>query len=182
MLSDDERAALHALLQRRNLPPRIRERLEMVKAADLGQELAAIVTWSGRSEQTVRRWLKRFAEAGIAGLADAPRAGRPVRADALYLSALEQAVEQAPRSLGLPYDVWTSSRLSAYLEERTGVAISPGWLRSLLARQHFVCGRPKHTLDHLQDADEVAACRARLAEVEKKGGGTPCTLRVASSG
>ena len=170
-LCEHDRVAIQARLQQRDLTPRIRERLEMVKAADLGHDLAAIAAWSGRSMQTVRRWLDRFAEAGIAGLADAPRSGRPVQADAAYLAALEHAVETSPRTLELPFDVWTSPRLSAYLDEQTGVAISPGWVRALLARQHFACGRPKHTLDHLQHPDEIARCKAELAQVEKKGGG-----------
>jgi transposase len=84
---------------------------------------------------------------------------------------LEQAVTTPPTDLELPFDVWTSARLSAYLADETGVAIAPGWLRALLARQRFACGRPKHTLDHLQHPDEIARCKAELAQVEKKGGG-----------
>lgn len=49
--------------------------------------------------------------------------------------------------------------------------IAPGWLRVLLARERFACGRPKHTLGHLPDPEEVAACEAALAEVGGKGGG-----------
>ena len=74
--------------------------------------------------------------------------------------------------------MWTSDRLSAYLAEVTGVRIAPGWLRALLARRDFVCGRPKHTLTHLQDPDEVAACKAALAEAGGKGGGRAGPVRV----
>lgn len=76
-LADADRVAIQARLHRREVTPRVRERLEMVKAADLGHDLAAIAAWSGRSEKTVRRWLRRFIEAGVAGLTDAPRPGRP---------------------------------------------------------------------------------------------------------
>jgi transposase len=117
----------------------------------------------------VRRWLAAYQDGGIAALADAPRQGRPPKADAAYLAALEAAVETAPRTLGLPCDVWTSSRLSAYLAEQTGVRIAPGWLRVLLHQQHFVCGRPKHTLAHLQDPAEVAACQEALRVAGEKG-------------
>jgi transposase len=171
VLRDPDRAMIHAMLHRPTLTPRVRERLEMVKAADLGHDVAAIAAWSGRSLTTVRHWLGQFAAGGVAALSDAPRPGRPVKADAAYLAALEQAVESPPPALGLPFDVWTSARLSAYLQETTGVAVSPGWLRALLTRQRFACGRPKHTLDHLQDPDEVAACEAELAAVGGKGGG-----------
>lgn len=165
-----QRRAVEAALRRRDLAPRVRERLEMVKAAALGQELAAIAAWSGRTERTVRRWLRRFAVGGVAALADAPRPGRPPVADAAYLRALETTVETPPPALKLPFDVWTSARLSAYLAEQTGVRLAPGWLRALLARRRFACGRPKHTLGHLQNPDEVAACETHLAEVGGKGG------------
>jgi transposase len=166
----EQRAVVGAALRRMDLTPRVRERLEMVKARALGSDPEAIAAWSGRSVRTVRRWLRRFDAGGGAALADAPRAGRPVKADAAYLRALEATVDTAPPSLGLPFDVWTSARLSAYLAQATGVRIAPGWLRALLARRDFVCGRPKHTLKHLQDPGEVAACEAALAEAGGKGG------------
>ena len=82
-------------------------------------------------------------------------------------------------TLGLPFDVWTSGRLSAYLAEQTGVRIAPGWLRVLLHRQRFACGRPKHTLDHLQDPAEVAACEEALRVAGEKGGGAAGAVRTA---
>ena len=72
--------------------------------------------------------------------------------------------------------MWTSPRLSAYLAEQTGVRLAPGWLRAILARRRFACGRPKHTLAHLQDPACEAACEAALAEVGGKGGGGPRPL------
>ncbi len=171
-LSEADRMTIQTMLRQRELPPRVRERVEMVKAADQGQSLATIAAWSGRSVATVRRWLTHFGEGGIAALADAPRSGRPVKADATYLTALEQAVDTMPSDLGLPFDVWTSGRLGAYLAEQTGVTVSAGWLRALLAQRRFSCGRPKHTLGHLQDPAAVHACEAELAQVGGKGGGS----------
>jgi len=167
-LSLREREEVRLALRREDLPLRMRERLEMVKAADLGRDLGEVAAWSGRTPRTVRRWLGMFARGGIEALADAPRSGRPARADEAYLRTLEEAADASPRELGLGFDVWTSERLGAYLEEWTGVGIAPGWLRTLLARRLFRCGRPKHTLSHLRDPEEVAACEAELAEAEKK--------------
>jgi transposase len=173
---------IEALLRRRDLSPRLRERLEMVKGRALGQDLPSIARWSGRTARTVERWLRRFAQGGVAALADAPRAGRPPHADALYRAALERAVETPPPSVGLPFDVWTSARLSAYWAETTGVRIAPGWVRVLLRRRDFACGRPKHTLTHLQDPAEGAACKIELAAVGGKGGDGAGEVRVALSG
>jgi transposase len=174
-----QQAAVEALLAQRELAPRQRERLEMVKAAWLGADLAAIGQWSGRTPRTVRRWLTAFRDGGVDALADAPIPGRPPKADAAYLAALEQAVDTPPRSLGLPFDVWSSRRLSAFLLEQTGVRLAPGWLRVLLHRQRFACGRPKHILHHLQDPDEVAACESALRAAGEKGGGRTGAVRVA---
>ena len=154
VLTGEQRREVKRLLRRRDLAPRVRERLEMVKAFGLGHEVTQVEAWSGR----------------------------PRRADEAYLAALEATVETAPPELGLPFDVWTSDRLSAYLGETTGVRIAPGWLRALLARRRFVSGRPKHTLKHLQDAAELAACEAALAAAEKKGGRGARAVRVASRG
>ena len=172
-LNPEEREEVQEALRQKELPPRMRERLEMVKAAQMGQGLGQIAAWSGRTPRTVRRWLAAFAAGGIAAISDAPRSGRAPRADAAYLRALEETVESKPRELGLGFDVWTSSRLAAHLREQTGVRIAPGWLRALLARRRFACGRPKHTLDHLRDPEEVAACEKDLEQARKKGRGAP---------
>ena len=174
----DSRAAVEAALRRRDLAPRVRERLEMVKATALGYALAEVARWSGRSERTVGRWLAAFAGGGVAAVADAPRAGRPPRADVAYLAALERAADTPPRALGLLFDAWTSDRLSAYLAETTGVRIAPGWVRALLARRRYRTGRPKHTLGHLQDAAARTACEQELQAVGEKGGRGPDRIRV----
>ena len=138
-LGDTDRDTIRALLHQRELPPRVRERLEMVNAADHGQSLATIVAWSGRSIPTLRHWLNRCTDGGAAALTDAPRPGRPVQATAASLTASDQAVESVPSDLGLPFDGWTCARLHAYLADQTGVTISAGWLRTLVTRQRFAC-------------------------------------------
>jgi transposase len=165
-------------LRRTDLTRRVRERLEMVKAASLGDDVERIARWSGRSVETVERWLARFAKGGVVALRDARRSGRPVRADVAYLTALEGALETPPQQLGLAFDVWTSQRLSLYLEQQRGVHLSPGWLRALLAERGWVCGRPKHTLKQLQDPAAVAASRAELAALGEKGAGRAGALRT----
>lgn len=177
-----QQAAVAALLAQRELPRRQRERLEMVKAAWLGADVDAIARWSGRTPRTVRRWLAAFRAGGVDAVADAPIPGRPPKADAAYLGALEQAVQTLPRSLGLPFDGWTSQRLSAYLEQQIGIRIAPGWLRVVLHRQRFACGRPKHTLTHLQDPADVAACATAIQAAGEKGGGRAGSLRIALRG
>jgi transposase len=178
-LTAEQRAAVDAALGQRELAPRVRERLEMVKAVALGHDLPQITQWSGRSARTVRRWLAQYATGGPAALADRPRTGRPTVADAMYREAAEAALTTGPRALGLPFDVWTTARLATYLEEQTGRRLAVGWLRALLGQWGYVYGRPKHTLRHLQDATAVAACAEEWAATAHKSGGGPRALRAA---
>ncbi len=182
LFNAEQRDEVEALLRQRTLQPRVRERLEMVKARGLGADLASIARWCGRGTRRVRYWLERYSTGGSAALRDAPRSGRPPRADAAYLQALEAAVTTPPRELGLGFDVWTSARLSTYVAEKTGVHLAAGWLRALLNQHGFVVGRPKHTLKHLQDPVAVAACTAELAAAGGTGRRRTRAVRVASPG
>jgi transposase len=130
----------------------------------------SVAAWVGRSSPTVRFWLRRYRCGGLAALADAPRSGRPPRADAVYLAAMEKAVECSPRAVGLAVDVWTSHRLSSYLAATTGVRLSAGRLRWHLRRRGFACGRARHTLTHLQDADSRAFADGILDGLRRLGG------------
>src|SRR6185437_887770 len=103
-VSRAQHAEVVTLLRRRDLTPRFRERLEMVKGLAHGQALATIAGWSGRSPRRIRYWLHRFQQGGVAALTDAPRAGRPPKADAAYLDALDEALATSPRTLELQYD------------------------------------------------------------------------------
>ncbi len=181
-ITAEQRAQVERQLQRTDLRRRMRERLEMVKAAALGDDVERIARWSGRSVARVQHWVARFVEGGVDALADAPRSGRPVHADAAYLAALEAALETPPKALDLAFDVWTSDRLSAYLEQQTGVRICAGWLRVLLGQRGWVCGRPKHTLKHLQDPAAVAASRVELGAVGEKGAPGARDIRAALPG
>lgn len=170
-VTDEARKQIERALTGRSVSPRQRERLEMVKGAYRGDRLAVIASWSGRTEPTVQRWLRVYRDGGIDALVDEPRSGRPAQADAGYLTALATAVATDPRALGQSFDVWTSGRLSAYMAGTTETLVSPGWIRVLLTRAGFAHGRPKHSVTHLQDPAEVAACEERLREVGEKGGG-----------
>jgi len=47
--------AVEAALRRRDVAPRVRERLEMVKGVALGHPLDEVGRWSGRTVRTVER-------------------------------------------------------------------------------------------------------------------------------
>lgn len=126
---------------------RLRTRAHMVLLSAEQQltvpQVAAIVR---ESEATVRRWLKRYLAEGVNGLHDAPQPGRPATLTADYRQRLLEAVRRRPRSLNLPYSLWTLQRLVDYLAEQTGIRVSDETVRLLLHRNGIVMSRPQHKI------------------------------------
>lgn len=71
-------------------------------------------------------------------MANAAKSGRPTKADANYLSILEQALNTEPRALGFAFALWTVNRLRHYLAQKTGIFLSNTRFRALLAQHGYV--------------------------------------------
>jgi transposase len=98
------------------------------------------------SEETVRRWLKRYLAEGVEGLRDVPRPGAPRKVTTDYKERLLHAVRRRPRSLGLPFSLWTLRRLADYMAERTGIQVEYETVRLHLKAAGIVLSRPQHTI------------------------------------
>ncbi len=128
---------------------RLRTRAQMVLLAAerrlVAEEIAEIVR---SSEETVRRWLKRYLAEGVEGLSDAPPAslGAPRKVTTEYRELLVQAVRRRPRSPGLPFSLWTLRRLADYMAERTGIRVEYETVRVHLKAAGIVLSRPQHTI------------------------------------
>ena len=57
-----------------------------------------------------------------------------------------QAVRRRPRSLGLPFSLWTLHRLADYMAEQTGIRVEYETVRVHLKAQGIVLSRPQHTI------------------------------------
>ncbi|WP_434101845.1 transposase [Methylocaldum gracile] len=62
------------------------------------------------------------------------------------LAARAAAVRRRPRSLGLPFSLWTLQRLVDYLAEQTGIRIALETLRQVLKGEGIVLSRPQHKI------------------------------------
>jgi putative transposase len=132
--------------------PEVRQRAIAVRMLHLGQKPEQVAEVMMVTSATVYAWHKRWREAGLSGLQDQPRSGRPAKADADYLEKLDQALEADPRQLGLPFTIWTINRLRLYLSEQTGILLSYTRFRALLSRLGYRWKQTKHDLSHLQNA------------------------------
>ncbi len=126
---------------------RLKARVQMVLlAAEQRMTAAQIAQIVRASEETVRRWLKRYLAEGVEGLRDAPRPGSPRKVTAGYREGLVQAVRRRPRSLGLPFSLWTLRRLADYMAEQTGIRVEYETVRLHLKAAGIVLSRPQHTI------------------------------------
>jgi transposase len=122
-LTDDEARTIDRLARSRTEPARAVERAQIVWRAHQGARVPAIARALGITEATVRTWLKRFNAEGVAGLADAPRGGRPPTYSPEEVGEVIAASLTKPDDLGLPFGSWTLDRLTAYLQEHKHLAI-----------------------------------------------------------
>ena len=143
-LSDEELTELSELYNKTK-QARIRTRTQMILLA-AEQKLTApqIAKIVRKNEQTVRRWIKRYNAEGINGLLDIPRPGTPVKVTPAYREKLISVVRRRPRSLDLPYSVWTLQRLADYMAEETGIRVAAETVRIHLQDADIVISRPQH--------------------------------------
>ena len=96
-LTGDDRAELARWS--RGSSPMLAERSRIVLAsAEPGSGVARVAAELGLSRMTVRKWRRRFTEAGLGGLADHDRPGRPVAGLALTGAERDQLVRWARRA------------------------------------------------------------------------------------
>ncbi len=131
-LSPAEEDEIARLTRSRTAPVRLVERARLIGRAQQGMRVPAIAAELGISVAMVRRWLTRFNARGLAGLADAPRSGRPATYSPEAVGELIATSLTAPQDLGLPFGSWTLDRLAAYLHEERGIAIKRSRIGEIL--------------------------------------------------
>lgn len=160
-LAEVEEAMNHSPL------PEVRQRATAIRLLYLGHKPERVAEMLAVAPSTIWNWHRRYRAAGVAGLANRPRSGRPGKADAHYVSALERALETNPRELGYAFSVWTINKLRKYLEKQTGILLSYTRFRALLSKHEYVYRQPKHDLSDLQDAQAKAAAEDFLDWLKK---------------
>jgi transposase len=110
-------------------------RARIVCDAARGDSNAVIARRHKITVDTVRRWRDRFAEQGLAGLADRPRSGRPARFTPVQVAEVKALACQLPAETGTPLSKWTCPDLAAEAVDRGITAsISASTIRRILAR------------------------------------------------
>ena len=133
-----------------------------------GERIAAVEETSGVKRIALWRWHRDFLEQGADGLHDEQKSGRPRKASAAYIAALEETMATEPVAAGYTFHIWTTERLLEHLAAKTGIHLCARTMDELLHDLGYVYRRPKVDTKHLQDAEAVAVASANL-ETLKKG-------------
>jgi transposase len=149
-------------LYRKSKDGRLRLRAHIILlAAEQGMVVPQIAAIVRLNEESVRKWLKRYQAEGIDGLKDNPRPGMEPTVTEEFRAKLVSAARRRPRSLGLPFSMWTLQRLADYLAEETGLRVSYETVRRYLALEEIVMSRPQHKVSSPDPEYEVKKRRLK---------------------
>jgi transposase len=147
----------------------VAERIHYVLLWARGYALKEIAALYRVDERTVATWLGRYREAGLEGLADRPRSGRPRLANGAAHAEATRCLEGTPEATGEIRTSWTRRLLQRHLGERIGCRLSPSSVTRLIHRLGFVWRRPRLTVrqgDPAAGERQAAITAAILAHPE----------------
>jgi len=152
------------LTRRRRDPktrPRTRERLEMIRLANLGWSIPKIAQHCALTESRVRHWIKRFLEEGFDGLSDRKGPGPKRRLTLAVLEQVQQMTGQDGRT-------WTAGQVNDWLQGLHGFTMNERYLAEVLSKNGLSYKRTTRTIRHKQKPEQVADRKADL-ETLKRG-------------
>jgi transposase len=155
-LTPYEANELKRLAGSRTAPHRVVQRARIICASSQGGIVPFITRQVGLSAFRVRAWIHRFNRHGLAGLADAPRAGCARQHDETTRGTVVALARTKPRNLGLPFALWTLARLQQALRERHGLRVTPATIWKWLKAEGLVWKRQQSWFHVIVDADFVA--------------------------
>jgi len=161
-LTDEQRYDLQQRTRLSGLASSTRDRLEMIRLSDVGWSVPTIARHLGLHEQTVRAWIKVFLTQGFDALVNKPRGGGRSALTSAIIESVREEIASGKRT-------WSAGPLAAWVAEHHGVRISPGRMRVHLRRAKLSYHRTARSLKHKQKPDEVAARKAEIEALEKKG-------------
>lgn len=169
-LTTEESVEIRRLAASRTEPFRMVQRARLITA--MMDDLNLYASEAGkqvgfRSPIMGVAWVRRFNEAGLAGLQDKKRGGRKPTHSQAVRSALISLALQKPHTLGYPFKLWTLERLQKAFEERERVHLSDSTIWTWMAEEGFEWKRQESWFHEAEKHDPQF--------VEKRGASSPRT-------
>src|SRR5437868_12218920 len=102
-MSAEETNSIKQLAHSRTEPAGLVQRARIILLSKQGKRVMEVAEQEHVCDRTVRRWIYRFNEAGVEGLHDQSREGRPPTYTEEQRSEVVAASLTDPQSLGLPF-------------------------------------------------------------------------------
>ena len=123
-VSKKQHEQLSIIIREQRGEARLYRRARMIVLAASGESISSIARQMGTCRARVGEWLSRFHSAGLDGLSDEPRSGRPVMITPLERHQVIAAACKLPSDLGVDRQTWTHESLR-------GAVIEAGLVRRI---------------------------------------------------
>lgn len=175
-LSAEQRAALEQAIRTAD-KVRVYKRLKVVQLVSEGHPVALVGQLFGVCPRSIAKYVRAYAVAGLAGLEDAPRSGRPRKLPPEYDGGPDtqahwrRLLDRRPATipeLQTPSHVWTLGLLAHYMRIFHHVEVAEATIYNVLSRAGFRRGRTKLTVTSPDPDYEVK--RQRIEALGKAHG------------
>jgi transposase len=133
-LTAEQRSELSTLVSDRSVDAVVAGRARMVLWRDDGYSAEQVAALAGVSRPTVNTWVRRYAEAGLVGLYDQPRPGKPVQVPGAVRARILALTRTSPPA-GTGVTHWSSRTLAGWLARHEGITVSHNFIAELW-REH----------------------------------------------
>ena len=133
---------------RRTDESRYDHRLHAVLLVAQGMTCRQAATVLGDAPRTVEYWVRGFERAGLAGLQEGSRPGRPRRLTDEHLKIIGQVLRKPPEEAGLTANLWDGKALCAYLRREFGVGLGVRQCQRLFKSLGFRLRKPRPQIAH----------------------------------
>lgn len=132
-MKQEEMDELHRRRDEEGTSGEMRRRIRVVLLSHEGWSVPDMQPKVDMHPNSIRKWIRRFNEGGVAALESRKRGGGKARITPEQRAEIVKVATTRPEEVGRPFTAWTLSRLRRYLAEEGVVAsISHEWIRRIL--------------------------------------------------
>jgi transposase len=151
---------------------RLRMRCQAVLMAARGRPHGHLAEDLAVSVRTLQRWLNRYHQQGLSGLAIRWASGRAAKIPASLAPEILDWVRQGPAGCGLDRANWTYEELAIYLYHVKGLTVSTTTMRTFCQRHGVRPYRPTYQYLKANPAQQEIARHDLEVLKTSRGGGT----------
>lgn len=153
---------------RRTEDARYDHRLHAVLMVSKGMTCPKVAEILDDSERTIRYWVKRFNEEGLAGLVEIERPGRPRRISDEQMQKIDQALREPPEKAGMIGNIWDGKLLAAYIAKKFGIKLGVRQCQRIFKHLGYRLRRPRSQVAQADPERQKAFKKTAAAKPERR--------------